>query len=106
VRLSGGSVGDFFSIRNGEGVVADLEGALHPAPPSHATVPDVLGLKVQEASLRICRLGLTVDTVVVTTNPSPVEGTVVRQEPQAGKKLRCGRTVTLYLEFRNGLAAT
>ena len=63
------------------------------------TVPDLTNLMVQEASHLACRLGLKVDTVVLTPNPEPVEGKVVRQDPQPGKKLRPGRTVTLYLEF-------
>ena len=62
-------------------------------------VPDLTNLMVQEASHRACRLGLTVDTVLLTPNPAPVEGTVVRQDPQPGTRLRRGRTVTLYLEF-------
>ncbi len=63
------------------------------------TVPDLTNLMVQEASHLACQLGLKVDTVVLTPNPAPVEGKVVKQDPQPGKKLRPGRTVTLYLEF-------
>jgi PASTA domain len=62
-------------------------------------VPDLVNLMVQEASHLARRLGFRVDTVVLTPNPAPVEGRVVRQDPQPGKKLRRGRTVTLYLEF-------
>jgi len=62
-------------------------------------VPDLTNLMVQEAWHLACQLGLRVETVVVTPDPAPVEGKVVKQDPPPGKKLRRGRTVTLYLEF-------
>jgi beta-lactam-binding protein with PASTA domain len=88
-----------FQIRNAEGILSDLETALKPGPPGRVVVPDVVDLMIQDASLRAGRLGLKVHTVVLTPNPAPVEGKVVRQDPQPGTKVRRGRTVTLYLEF-------
>ena len=84
----------FFQIRNAEGVLSELETALKPRPPSRVVVPDV-----HEASRRVSRLGLEVQTVMLTPSPPPVAGKVVRQDPQPGKKVRRGRMVTLYLEF-------
>jgi beta-lactam-binding protein with PASTA domain len=89
----------FFKIRNAEGVLSELETALKPGPPSSVVIPDVVNLTVREASLLVSRLGLKVRTEVLTPNPAPVEGKVVRQDPQPGKKVRRGRSVTLYLEF-------
>lgn len=89
----------FFQIRNAEGILSELETAVKPRPPGRVVIPDVISLMVQEASLRVSRLGLKVHTVILTPNPAPVAGKVVRQEPQPGKKVRRGRTVTLYLEF-------
>jgi beta-lactam-binding protein with PASTA domain len=94
-----GSDVPFFQIRNAEGIMSELETAVKPRPPSRVVIPDVMSLMVQEASLRVSRLGLKVHTVMVTPNPAPVAGKVVRQEPQPGKKVRRGRMVTLYLEF-------
>jgi beta-lactam-binding protein with PASTA domain len=88
-----------FRIRNAEGILSDLETALKPGPPGRVVVPDVMHLMVQEASLRAGYLGLKVHTVMLTPNPAPVEGKVVRQDPQPGTNVRRGRTVTLYLEF-------
>jgi beta-lactam-binding protein with PASTA domain len=88
-----------FRIRNAEGIMSELETSLKPGPPGRVVVPDVVDLMIQEASLRVGRLGLRVQTVVLTPNPAPVEGKVVRQDPQPGKKVRRSRTVTLYLEF-------
>jgi beta-lactam-binding protein with PASTA domain len=82
-----------------EDIISELETALKPGPPGRAVVPNVVNLMVEEASLLVSRLGLKVDTVVLTPNPAPVEGKVVRQDPQPGQKLRRGRSVTLYLEF-------
>jgi beta-lactam-binding protein with PASTA domain len=86
-------------IRNAEGVLSELETALKPGPPGRVVIPDVVNLMVQEASLLVSRLGLRVRTEALTPNPAPVEGKVVRQDPQPGKKVGRGRTVTLYLEF-------
>jgi beta-lactam-binding protein with PASTA domain len=88
-----------FSIKNGEAVLTDLETALKPGPRRRVVVPELVGRMVQDASLLACRLGLTVDTVVLTPDPAPVEGKVVRQDPPPGRKVRRGRKVTLYLEF-------
>jgi beta-lactam-binding protein with PASTA domain len=95
----------FFQIRNAEGVLSELETALKPGPSGRVVVPDVVNLMVQEASLRVSRLGLKVRTAVLTPNPAPVAGKVVSQDPQPGMKLRRGRTVTLYLEFPPARAA-
>jgi len=43
---------------------------------------------------------------MLTPNHAPVAGKVVRQDPQPGKKVRRGRTVTLYLEFPQARAAS
>jgi beta-lactam-binding protein with PASTA domain len=88
-----------FSIRNGEAVLTDLETALKPGPRGRVVVPELVDLMVQDASLLTCRLGLTVHTVVLTPDPAPVEGRVVRQDPPPGRRVRRGRKVTLYLEF-------
>jgi hypothetical protein len=93
-----------FQIRNAEGILSELETAVKPRPPSRVVIPDVMSLMVQDASLRVSGLGLKVHTVMLTPNPAPVAGRVVRQEPQPGKKVRRGRTVTLYLEFRQAPA--
>jgi hypothetical protein len=96
----------FFRIRNYEGIISDLETAVHPRPLGRVVVPDLVNLMVQEASHVIGRLGLKVNTVVLTPNPAPVEGKVVRQDPQPGKKVRRGRRVTLYLEFPQARATS
>jgi beta-lactam-binding protein with PASTA domain len=88
-----------FSIKNGEAVLTDLETALKPGPRGRVVVPELVDLMVQDASLLACRLGLTVHTVVLTPDPAPVDGWVVRQDPPPGKKVRRGSKVTLYLEF-------
>ena len=66
----------------------------------------LIDLMIQEASLHAGRLGLKVRTVVLTPNPAPVEGKVVRQDPQPGTKVRRGRTVILFLEFPQPGAAS
>jgi beta-lactam-binding protein with PASTA domain len=93
-------------IRNAEGVLSELETALKPGPPGRIVIPDVVNLTVQEASLLVSRLGLRVRTEVLTPNPAPVEGKVARQDPQSGKKVGRGRTVTLYLEFPSARATS
>jgi hypothetical protein len=98
--LIGGNVDQpIFQIRNAEGVLSELETALKPGPSGRVVIPDVVNLMVQEASLLVSRLGIGVRTAVLTPNPAPVEGKVVRQDPQPCKKVRRGRTATLYLEF-------
>jgi len=52
------------------------------------------------------RLGLRVHTVMLRPNPAPVAGKVLRQDPQPGKKVRRGRTATLYLDFPPARAAS
>jgi beta-lactam-binding protein with PASTA domain len=96
----------FFQIRNAEGMLSELETALKLRPPGRVVIPDVMNLMVQEASLRVSRLGLKVHTVMLTPNPAPVAGKVVRQDPQPGKKVRRGHTVTLYLEFPQARAVS
>jgi PASTA domain len=88
-----------FNIENVKAVLSDLETALKPGPLGRVVVPNLVDLMVQDASLLACRVGLTVNTVVLTPSPAPVEGKVVRQHPPPGKKVRRGHTVTLYLEF-------
>jgi PASTA domain len=88
-----------FNLENVKAVLSDLETALKPGPFGRVVVPDLVGLMVQDASLLACRVGLTVNTVVLTLSPAPVEGKVVRQHPPPGKKVRRGDTVTLHLEF-------
>ena len=50
----------FIQMRNAEGVLSELETALKPRPPGRVVIPDVMNLMVQEASLRVSRLGLKV----------------------------------------------
>jgi hypothetical protein len=94
-----------FKPHYAEGVMEILEDALDPRPSGRVVVPDLVDLMVGEASLLACRAGLTVETVVVTPNPAPVEGRVVRQAPAPGKKVGRGRRVTLYLESPEAPAA-
>lgn len=96
----------FFQIRNAEGTLSELDTVLKPRPSGRVVIPDVVSLTVQEASLRVSRLGLRVHTVMQTPTPAPVAGKVMRQDPQPGKKVRRGRTVTLYLEFPRARAAS
>jgi hypothetical protein len=69
----------FFQIRNAEGILSELETALKPRPPGRVVIPDVTNLMIQEASHRVSRLGLKVHTVMLTPNPAPVAGKVVRR---------------------------
>ena len=88
-----------FRIKNGDAVLPDMETALKPGPSGRVVVPELVNLMVRDASLLATRLGLTVYTVVLTPDPAPVQGKVVRQDPPAGRRVGRGRKVTLYLEF-------
>ena len=76
----------------GPRTVVRLEIAMPPPQPTVA-VPDLIGLKSSEARNRLRDLGLRV-TQKPTESPRP-KGTVVRQSPGAGARVREGQTVTL-----------
>lgn len=76
----------------GPNTVVRLEIAMPPPQPTVA-VPDLIGLKSSEARNRLRDLGLRV-TQKPTESPRP-KGTIVRQSPGAGVRIREGQTVTL-----------
>jgi beta-lactam-binding protein with PASTA domain len=90
----------FFTLKGDPGAAADeVVGWFRGGPTARSKVPDLVGMGARDASAAVARLGFVVRTVRLTEDPEPVEGTVVRQEPGPGTKLRRGRDVTLYLSF-------
>jgi len=69
----------------------------YPSDRSHVVVPDVGGL-FYHACLDIAdRVGLHLDPVRLTARPMPVEGLVVGQTPDPGKRVHRDSTLTVQL---------
>jgi beta-lactam-binding protein with PASTA domain len=62
-------------------------------------MPDVVGQPVSEATRALGRRGLRIDTHTTALAPPPVEGVVVAQSVDAGRRVRRGTRVTLELMF-------
>jgi len=70
-----------------------------PRPPRKVAMPDVVGRPVSEASRALGQLGLRIDTHTTALAPPPVEGVVVAQSVDAGRRVRWGTRVRLELMF-------
>lgn len=67
-------------------------------PGGRAAVPDVRGLRVDEARHALAREGFEVDVVRLEERPAPVMGTVMDQKPAPGTRRRRGRHVTISVQ--------
>jgi curved DNA-binding protein CbpA len=83
----------------GEGWSTADEEALEPysSRPSRPLVPDVRGLFYKACMDVAGRIGLHVAPVRLTPHPMPVEGLVVGQAPDPGKRAHHDRTLTVQL---------
>ncbi|WP_339043776.1 PASTA domain-containing protein [Cardinium endosymbiont of Tipula unca] len=60
-------------------------------------VPDVLGMPLEEASLILLERGMRMGLTSTVKNKTAAIGSVVRQNPTAGTKVRLGVAVNLYV---------
>lgn len=83
----------------GEGWSEADEEALEPRenPSSHVVVPDVRGLFYRACTDVAGRVGLHVAPIRLTPRPMPVEGLVVGQTPDAGKRVHRDSTLIVRL---------
>jgi curved DNA-binding protein CbpA len=81
------------------GVLADwlAPGRKMPRRSRHVTVPDVRGLFFGPCQDVLAKAGFRISTVLMTPQPMPVEGLVVDQSPEPGRKVRRFSTLTLQL---------
>lgn len=66
-----------------------------PGPPRHVTVPDVRALFFSRCLEIAARAGLQVSAVRLTEHPLPVDGLVIDQSPQPGRRVRRSTTLTV-----------
>ena len=69
----------------------------YPDRPSRVVVPDVGGLFYQACMDVADRVGLHLDPIRLTAHPMPVEGLVVGQRPDPGKRVHRDSTLTVQL---------
>jgi PASTA domain len=67
-------------------------------PPRRPTVPDLHGLPGGHARSTLADADLQVNRVWLNDHPATAEGVVVDQSPAKGKRVRRGRTVTIYVQ--------
>ena len=65
--------------------------------PDTADVPDLGGLTEADATTQVTGAGFQVQAKDLDVSDQSQEGLVVRQRPQAGTKLKKGRTVVIYI---------
>ena len=82
-----------------ENIASAFQDLIRGGPPRRVTVPEVVGMRVSEASRVLGRAGLRVETRMSVRSPPSTEGVVTGQSTPAGTRLRRGRTLTLDLEF-------
>jgi beta-lactam-binding protein with PASTA domain len=67
-------------------------------PPRRPTVPDLHGLPGGHARSTLADADLRVNLVWLNDHTAASEGVVVDQSPAKGKRVRRGRTVTIYVQ--------
>jgi len=60
-------------------------------------VPDLKGDSLEQVATHLSKLGLTLEEAGDVYDPTLAVGTVVSQRPAAGKKVKAGRTIKLFL---------
>jgi serine/threonine-protein kinase len=60
-------------------------------------IPNLTGESLEQAGARLSKLGLTLEEAGDVYDPTLSVGTVVSQRPAAGKKVKAGRTIKLFL---------
>ncbi len=83
------------SVRPGASVRLNVSEG--PAPGTRMAVPDVVGLREQEARRELTASGFRVRVLREPTPDPAEEGVVVRQEPQAGRRAPRGAQITIYV---------
>ena len=61
------------------------------------TVPDVVGMDIEDAEVIIKGSGLKIGTMINETTEGETSGTVIRQLPQAGSNIRIGEVIDLWI---------
>jgi curved DNA-binding protein CbpA len=69
----------------------------YPSDRSHVVVPNLAGLFYHVCMDVADRVGLHLDPVRLTAHPMPVEGLVVGQQPDAGRRVHRDSTLTVQL---------
>jgi len=85
------------------GALADLL-APRPALPRRVDAPDLRGLFIGSCRRFIAGLGPRLEVVQLTSNPMPVEGLVVAQQPAPGTRVGRAGTLTVHVWHPSRLA--
>ena len=79
------------------GTRIQLNASLGPNAGPQQAVPNVVGMRSQQASARLRSAGFAVQRLTQKVSPGLPVGVVVDEQPAGGRKVPAGSTVTIYV---------